>query len=183
MLKTSPGGLSRPSALGSLEKRLTGREPADSAIPQSVRRSVRLMLVGGVLTALVGIFLIVATVADKNALTGADGKKLSDGAFSGDIAWIVVEYVIVVAMWVLMARYNRAGRSWARIVASVFAAISTYDSYSLVNGLSGGQSITVIGYVYIIFSLAVWAVGVVSVAMLWRSESGAYFKARSALAR
>jgi hypothetical protein len=183
MLKTSPGSRSDPSALGSLEKRLTGREPDDSAIPQSVRRAVRLMLSGGALTALVGIFLIIATVADKSALTDSSGKRVTTGEFSGDVAWIVVEYVIVVAMWVLMARYNRAGRSWARILASVFAVISTYDCYSLVNGLTGGESITVIGYVYIIFTLVVWAVGLVAIAMLWRSESGAYYKARSAVAR
>jgi hypothetical protein len=183
MLKTSPGSQSGPSALGSLEKRLTGREPDDSVVPQSVRRAVRLMLTGGALTALVGIFLIVATIADKNALTDSNGKRVSTGAFSGDLAWIVVEYVIVVAMWVLMARYNRAGRSWARILASVFAAISTYDCFSLVNGLTDGESITVIGYVYIISTIAVWGIGVVAIAMLWRSESGVYYKARSALAR
>lgn len=183
MLKTSPGSRSGPSALGSLEKRLAGRDPDDSVVPVSVRRAVRLMLTGGALTALVGVFLIIATIADKNALTDSTGKKLSAGEFSGDIAWIVVEYAIVVAMWVLMARYNRAGRTWARILASVFAAISTYDAYSLVNGLTGGESITVIGYVYIVATLAVWGVGVVAIAMLWRSESSLYYKSRTALAR
>jgi hypothetical protein len=177
MLKTSPGGQSGPSALGSLEKRLTGREPDDSMIPPSVRRAARLMLAGGGLTALVGIFLVVATIADRSSLTNSNAQ------FSGDIAGIIVEYVIIIAMWVLMARYNRAGRAWARIVASVFAAISTYDTFGLVNSLTKGESITVIGYVYIISSIAVWALGVVSIAMVWRSESSAYFKARSAVAR
>ncbi len=183
MLKTSPGGQSGSSALGSLEKRLTGREPDDSMIPQSVRRAARLMLIGGGLTALVGIFLVIATIADKSALTDSSGQKVTAGEFSGDIAWIVIEYVIVVAMWLLMARYNRAGRAWARILASVFAAISTYDTYSLVNSLTKGESITVIGYVYIVSTIAVWALGVVSIAMVWRSESSAYYKARSAVAR
>ena len=183
MLKTSPGSQSGPSALGSLEKRLTGREPDDSVIPQSVRRAARLMLTGGALTALVGIFLIIATIADKNALVDSSGKKLSTGEFSGGVALVVVEYVIVVTMWVLMARYNRAGRGWARIVASIFAAYSTYTSYGLVNGLTGGESITVVELVYIISTLLVWGIGVVSIAMVWRSESGVYFKARSAVAR
>jgi hypothetical protein len=177
MLKTSPGGQSGPSALSSFEKRLTGREPDDSVIPASVRRAARLMLAGGGLTALVGVFLVVATIADRSSLTNSDAQ------FTGDIAWIIVEYVIIVTMWVLMARYNRAGRAWARIVASVFAAISTFDTFGLVNSLTKGESITVIGYVYIISSIAVWALGVVAIAMVWRSESGAYFKARSAATR
>lgn len=183
MLKTSPGGQSGPSALGSFEKRLTGREPDDSLIPAPVRRAARLMLAGGGLTALVGAFLVAATIADKNALTDSNGQKVTSGQISGDIAWIVIEYVIIVAMWVLMARYNRAGRAWARIVASVFAAISTYDTFGLVNSLTKGEAITVIGYVYIISSIAVWALGVVAIAMVWRSESSAYFKSRSAIAR
>ena len=83
-------------------------------------------------------------------------------------------------IWVLMARLNRAGRNWARILASVLCAISTYDAYTLVNSLTGGQTITVVGVVYIVFTLVVWVIGVIAIAMLWRSESSAYFRARSA---
>ena len=70
--------------------------------------------------------------------------------------------------------------SWARILASVFCAISTYDAYTLINSLSGGETITVVGVVYIVSTLVIWVLGVIAIAMLWRSESGAYFKARSA---
>ena len=46
MLKTSSG----QTALGGLEKRLTGSVPDDSDIPRPVLRGVRLMLSGGALT-------------------------------------------------------------------------------------------------------------------------------------
>jgi len=37
----------------------------------------------------------------------------------------------------------------------------------------------VVDIVFIVGTLAVWVVGVLAVAMLWRTESSAYFKARS----
>lgn len=180
MLKTSSGGQSSQLALAELEKRLTGRVPDDSAVPGSVRKAVRFMLAGGATTAIVGIFLVIATIADKNALTDSNGKKLSSGEFTSGVIGTVVTYLVLVAIWVLMARMNRSGHNWARILASVFCAISTYDAYQLVNGLSGGETITVLEIVFIVATLALWVIGVLAVAMLWRSESSAYFKARSA---
>jgi hypothetical protein len=176
MLKTSS---SSQSALAGLEKRLTGSVPDDSAVPGPVRKAVRFMLAGGAATAIIGIFLIIATVADKNALTDSSGKKLSNSEFTSGVVGTVITYLILVAIWVLMARLNRDGRNWARILASVLAAISTYEAYTLVNSLTGGETITVVGVVYIVFTLVIWVIGVIAIAMLWRSESSAYFRARS----
>jgi hypothetical protein len=176
MLKTSS---SRQSALAGLEKRLTGSVPDDSAVPGPVRKAVRFMLAGGGATAVIGIFLLIATIADKNALTDSSGKRLSDSEFTSGVVGTVITYLILVVLWVLMARLNRDGRNWARILASVFCVISTYDAYTLVNSLTGGETITVVGVVYIVFTLVIWVIGVISIAMLWRSESSAYFRARS----
>ena len=179
MLKTSSG----QTALGGLEKRLVGDLSADSdvPVPGPVRRAVRLMLGGGALTALIGVFLIIATIADKNALTDSSGKKLTTGEFTSSIISTVIIYLILVIVWVLMARLNRAGRGWARYAASALAVISTINAYSTINGLTGGQTVTVVDIVFIIGTLAVWVIGVLAVAMLWRTESSAYFKARSAV--
>jgi hypothetical protein len=176
MLKTSS---SSQSALAGLEKRLTGSVPDDSAVPGPVRKAVRFMLAGGATTAIIGIFLIIATIADKNALTDSSGKKLSDSEFTSGVVGTIITYLILVVIWVLMARLNRDGRNWARILASVLCAISTYDAYTLVNSLTGGETITVVGVVYIVFTLVIWVIGVIAIAMLWRSESSAYFRARS----
>jgi hypothetical protein len=180
MLKTSSVGRSGQSALAGLEKRLTGRVPDDSDVPAPVRKAARFMLAGGALTAIIGIFLLFATIADKNALTDSSGKKLSSGEFTSNVVGTAITYLILVVIWVLMARMNRSGYNWARILASVFCAISTYDAYSLVNSLSGGTTITVAGIVYIVFTLALWVVGVLAIALSWRSESSAYYRARSA---
>ena len=167
-------------AVAGLEKRLTGRVPDDSEVPGPVRKAVRFMLGGGALTAVTGIFLLIATIADKNALTNSSGKKLSSSEFTSNLVGTVITYLILVVIWVLMARMNRSGYNWARILASVFCAISTYDAYSLVNSLKGGTTITVAGIVYIVLTLALWVVGVIAIALIWRSESSAYYRARSA---
>ena len=180
MLKTSSASRSGQSAVAGLEKRLTGRVPDDSEVPGPVRKAVRFMLGGGALTAVTGIFLLIATIADKNALTNSSGKKLSSSEFTSNLVGTVITYLILVVIWVLMARMNRSGYNWARILASVFCAISTYDAYSLVNSLKGGTTITVAGIVYIILTLALWVVGVIAIALIWRSESSAYYRARSA---
>ena|ERR1700691_15819 len=176
MLKTSSG----QTALAGLEKKLTGSVPDDSAVPGPVRRAVRLMLAGGVLTAVVGVFLVIATIADKNALLDSNGKKISNGEFTSGVVGTLVMYLILVVIWVLMARLNRAGYNWARIIASALAIISTIDAYSIINSLTGGETLTVTAIVFIVCTLALWVIGVLAVAMLWRSESGAYFKARAA---
>ena len=175
MLKTSSG----QTALGGLEKKLTGSVPDDSAVPGPVRRAVRLMLAGGAVTAVIGVFLVIATIADKNALTDSSGKKLSSGEFTSSVVGTVIVYLILVAIWVLMARMNRAGRGWARWVASALALLSTVNAYSTVNSLTGGETLTVIDIVFIVGTLALWLIGVAAVAMLWRSESSSYFKARA----
>ena len=180
MLKTSSVGRSGQSALAGLEKRLTGRVPDDADVPGPVRKAARFMLAGGALTAIVGIFLLFATIANKNVLTDSSGKKLSSGQFTSNVVGTAITYLILVVIWVLMARMNRAGYNWARILASVFCAISTYDAYSLVNSLKGGTTITVAGVVYIVFTLALWVVGVIAIALSWRAESSAYYRARSA---
>jgi hypothetical protein len=175
MLKTSSG----QTALAGLEKRLTGNVPDDSDVPGPVRRAVRLMLGGGALTVVIGVFLIIATIADKNALTDSTGKRLTGGEFTSSIVSTVIIYAILVLVWVTLARINRAGRGWARYVATGLAVISTFNAYSTVNGLTGGQTVTVIDIVFIVGTLALWVIGVLAVAMLWRTEASAYFKARS----
>jgi hypothetical protein len=180
MSNTSTGLGVGQSGLATLEKKLTGQVPDDADIPRTVRSGVRFMLAGAALTLLAGIFYVIVFATDEAAVTGSN--KLSTGQVTSNIASFIVSYVILIAIWVVMARMNRAGRSWARILASVFCLISTYEAYALVNSLTGIKTVTVAGIVYVVLDLAIWAVGVLSIAMIWRSESSAYYKARSAVA-
>lgn len=175
MLKTSSG----QTALGSLEKKLTGSVPDDSDVPGPVRKSVRLMLAGGVVTTVIGVFLVIATITDKNALTDSSGKKLTSSELTGSVVYTIVIYLLQVAIWVLMARMNRAGRPWARWIATGLAVLSTVDAWSIVNGLRGGETVTVLEIVFIVGTLALWLIGASAAILLWRPESSAYFKARA----
>ena len=183
MLKTSADGQGGQSALTGLEKKLVGRDPEDSAIPASVRKAVRYMLGGAAMTLIVAVFWLVVAFADKNALTDSNGKKLTNGQFAGGVVQVfIIEFLIPVALWVLMARFNRAGATWARIVASVLCAIDTYLSFGLVNSLRGG-SLTALDVVYVVLTLVSWVIGVIATAFLWRGESSVYFQERRSARR
>jgi hypothetical protein len=178
MLKTPAGG---QTALAGFEKKLTGNVPDDSDIPSSVRKAVRFMLAGAATTAILGIFLLIATIVNRNALTDSTGKKLSNTAFTSGVVGTIVTYAILVTIWILMARLNRAGRTWARILASVFCALATLGTYQLINSLRGGETITVIWIVYLALAVLYWLFGVFAIALLWRTESTLYFRERTAL--
>ena len=176
MLKTSPDG---QSALADLEKRLTGRVPDDAEVPGPVRKAARFLLAGGATTALISLFWIVVVVADRSALTDSNGKKITNAQFASGLTQQIVQYAIFIGLWVLMARMNRAGHNWARIVASIFAAYSTYNSYQLVNSLTSGATITVVEVIFIVVSLLTWVLGIIAISLLWRSESSVYFRSRT----
>src|ERR1700722_2058496 len=92
---------------------------------------------------------------------------------------LIVSYVVYVLLWVVMARFNRAGMKWARIVASVLFAISTFELYQTIDLLHGGQVITAANVIVIVITVALWGVGVGAIAMLWRPDSTAYYQAQT----
>jgi hypothetical protein len=181
MLKTSSGGQDGRSGLASLEKRLVGSEPEDSAVPGPVLKAARFMLAGAAVTVLMGLFQVIVLVADRNGLPSVNGKPPSSTQLAVGVIIVLVEYAIMTWVWVLMARLNRSGKTWARIVASVLFALWTFNIYSVVNSLRAGQVITVADIIYIILVVGMWLAGLGATALLWRSESSAYFRARSAI--
>ena len=180
MLKTSSGGSGGQSGLAGLEKRLTGSEPDDSQVPSPVLKATRCMLAGAVVTIVLGLFQVIVLLADRNALGSVSGKPPSSAELAEGIVIVLIEYVIETSLWVLMARVNRSGKTWGRIVASVLFALWTFNIYSVINSLQSGQVLTVADIIYIILTVVMWLAGLFATALLWRSESSAYFKARSA---
>jgi hypothetical protein len=179
MLKTSSGGQNGRSALTDLEKKLTGRDPDDSVIPSPVRKSVRFMLGGAAVTVLSGLFSVIVVLADPSVINS--GIAPTSSHLSEDIVQVVIFTIVFSILWVMMARFNRSGQIWARIVASVLFAISTYDLYAAINSLSDSGAVVIHVYNIISFVLEVaeWICGVGAIALLWRAESSVYFKARS----
>lgn len=179
MLKTSSGGQSGQSAFAGLEKRLAGSDPVDSAVPGPVRKSVRFMLGGALVTAVSSLFSIFAVIAVPTLLN--NGKQPTSSQITGYIVQTVVLTFVFCGLWVLMARKNREGRSWARIVASVLFAFSTISLYTAVDSLRSGDTFTVYNVVSLVLAIVEWLCGLGAVALIWRAESGGYFKSRSAV--
>jgi hypothetical protein len=175
MFKSStPGG----TAFAGLEKKLSGGAPDDPGLPATMRKAVRFMLAGAAITAVFAVFEVIATIVDKNSID-INGKPPTSSQLTTAIIFLIVSYIVYILLWVLMARFNRAGMKWARIVASVLFAISTFQLYETIDSLHGGQVITAADIIFIIITLASWAVGVGAIAMLWRPDSSAYFQAQT----
>jgi hypothetical protein len=175
MFKSStPGG----TALAGIEKKLSGGAPDDPGLPATMRKAVRFMLAGAAITVVFAVFEVIATIVDKNSID-INGKPPTSSQLATAIVFLIVSYLVYALLWVLMARFNRAGMKLARIVATVLFAISTFQLYQMVESLHGGQLITAADIIYFIINLAAWGVGVGAIAMIWRSDSSAYYQAQT----
>ena len=170
----TPGG----TAFASIETKLSGGSPDDPGLPVTMRKAVRFMLAGAAVTGVFAIFEVIATIVDKNSID-INGKPPTSSQLAVGVVILLVSYAIYILLWVLMARFNRAGLKWARIVSSVLFAISTWQLYETIDSLHGGEVITAADIIYIVFTIGAWAAGVGAIAMLWRADSTAYFNAHS----
>ena len=175
MFKSSIGG---GTAFAGIEKKLSGGAPDDPGLPATMRKAVRFMLAGAAITVVFAVFEVIATIVDKNSID-INGKPPTSSQLATAIIFLIVSYLVYALLWVLMARFNRAGLKWARIVASVLFAISTWQLYETVDSLHGGLVITAADVIYIVFTVGAWVAGMGAIAMLWRADSTAYFNAHS----
>ncbi len=171
MVKSTTGGGNGPAAMGKTT-------PQDStASPLAVRRAVRLMLAGAIGTFILGIFGVLVTLAFRSVAVNyyvqtahvTVSKATADA--NGTVLPAVVRTVLFAALWVLMARLNRDGHGWARIVSTVLFLLWSYDTYEAIEGLK-----TWFGFGNVIFSLLIWGVGCGALYYLWRPDSTAYFQ-------
>lgn len=149
-------------------------EPAGAAPPQSVVMAVRLMYAGAVVSAL-SLIVGLATVGSLKtslkksdpSLTATQLHNLQSVVIVGSVAIGLIS----IGLWVWMAFMNKAGKSWARIVASVLFGL---DTLFLLLGLAraGAAAGTLV-------SILTWLIGLGAVIMLWRRDATEYFKARS----
>jgi len=151
-------------------------EPADAIAPvrpdppRSVVIAARLMYAGAALTA-IGLVISVLAIATGEKALRASHKHATLAQLHATqnflITIAVVSGLIEIAAWLFMARANRGGLKWARIVASVLFVLSTW---SFVSHLFG--TVTVGNMIY---SAAMWLVGLAAVFFLWQKDSSAYF--------
>lgn len=86
------------------------------------------------------------------------------------IGVMVVVGLITTGLWVLMARTNRDGKSWARVLATILGAIA------ILLGLLGMLQVDLIG---LVMNLALVLLAVWILVLLYRRESTEYYNAMS----
>ena len=162
-------------------------QPEGQGPPVPVRRAVRLMQAGAVGSAISLIFTVIGSFSLKSNMISANAQKLKDHHITtsqiSNTATALIVYTIIVGLfsiglWLWMARKNEAGRNWARITASVFFALWSLYTYSVLGELHGGVTVTGTLIVSLILILGLWVVGVATVFQLWRPTSTAYFKSQ-----
>jgi hypothetical protein len=91
-----------------------------------------------------------------------------DAAYSIGLASTVVVGIISVGLWLWMAWKNGQGRSWARIVATIFGGLNVLTT--LVGFTQPGMTA-----VTAIISVANLVLAVIILILLWRKESSSYY--------
>jgi ABC-type transport system involved in cytochrome bd biosynthesis fused ATPase/permease subunit len=98
--------------------------------------------------------------------------------------------LVVVALWLWMARANGHGKNWARILSMVLVGLATLEAIRagtyyrggyLAHFTVGGHGYSVIHSVFgatvgVIVPVLWWLIGLMAVWLLWRPPSRAFFK-------
>jgi hypothetical protein len=149
-------------------------EPMYPGPPASVVMAVRLMYAGAVVSALsliVGLATIgsLRTSLHKNdpRLTATQLHNLQTVVVVGSVAIGVIS----VGLWVWLALMNKAGKSWARIVATVLFGLDTL--FLLLGVARGGAAAGTL------VSILTWLIGLGAIIYLWRRDASEYFTAQS----
>ncbi len=164
MYQSYPGGAPSPEQYG---------QPA-APIPPSVTRAVQLMYAGAV-ASLIGIVVGLTTMGSLRSSIEKRSPTLTptqvNDAVHVGIGFAIVGGLIGVGLWIWMAQVNKAGKSWARILSTVFFGISTISTLASLAGtaLAGGSASRIYGIV-------VWLIGLAAIILLWQRASTDYFK-------
>jgi hypothetical protein len=160
MYQPYPGGSEAPEPV----------RPA--AAPTSVTRAVQAMYVGAA-ASLIGIII---TIIDRHAIRTTlanHNHKLTASQLNTDyhvaLGVAIVGGLIGVGLWIWMAFMCKAGKSWARIVSSVFFGIETIN-------LGVGSAATGTGGATRIYGILIWLIGLVAIIFLWQRPSTEFFK-------
>src|SRR6266446_450662 len=141
-------------------------EPVRPGPPPSVVMAVRLMYAGAVVSAIsliVGLATVGSLHKAQPSLTAAQLHNLQTVVVVGS----VFIGLISIGLWVWMALMNKAGKAWARIVATVLFGL---DTIFLLLGVAraGAAAGTLV-------SIVTWLIGLGAVVYLWRKDASAYF--------
>ena len=150
-------------------------EPLRPPAPAPALTAVKLMYAGAAVSAvelIIGLALIIVDIK-----AAARGRFLGHSLTAPQMrpliitVWIVFS-LVVIALWLWIARANGQGRNWARILSTVLLGLATLQ-------LLGNHGVD-----QVFFAVLTWLTGLPAVWLLWRPASSAFFKlARAARSR
>jgi hypothetical protein len=153
--------------------------PLRPPAPAPVRTAVKLMYAGAAVSTaglIIGLALIIVDIQ-----AAARGRFLGHSLATQKplvLAVWVVFGLVVIALWLWMARANGQGRNWARIVSTVLFGLATLQLRGDFTqpGSHAGFGVTVLHYGGTVLFVAAWLVGAAAVWQLWRPACSAFFK-------
>lgn len=150
------------------------QQPGPTTVPPMVNYAFWMIIAAGILSAISSV-LLATTGADPfinamNEQAAQQGTEFPEGSLEGMRGAIAIAAVIgailSLGLYALVAFPVRKGKNWARILGTVFAAIS-------VLGLTG---LFQFGATYGIMQLIVILLGVAAIVMLYLPASAPYFR-------
>ena len=145
-------------------------DPSRPTLPRSVRTAVLLMYTGAELSAISLIVTVLSLHAIERVIRNASSTLTAQQVHNDAIVAVtiaVVESLIAIGLWLLMAWGNNKGLNWARIVATVLFGLNTL--FLLLSFVRATVSVS------LAFSVLVWLIGLGAIVLLWRKESSEYF--------
>jgi hypothetical protein len=155
-------------------------EPLRPSAPAPVLTAVRLMYAGAAVSTVDLISALAFIIGDNKAgHVTVNGHRLTAVQVSHwrplIIMVAIVFGLVVIALWLWMARANGQGRNWARILSTVLFGLATLQ---LISGVQ--QPVSHAGFAVMVFGVIIpalaWLVGLAAVWLLWRPASTAFFK-------
>jgi hypothetical protein len=174
---TTPDPYGQPNVHGQYPDHGAPTGPVEQ--PSSITTAVMLMRIGALLSLLSLLSALLFRDAMRDTVTESLRKTdpnvssaTIDAALAIGLGLAVVFGLLGVGLWLWMASANGKGHSWARIVATIFFAISVLSTLaSLAQPQPGLQRI---------LGLAGLVLGAVIMVLLWKKESTAYYNATTA---
>jgi len=144
--------------------------------PPSIQNAVRFIYAGAAIQAL-SVILEIAAVRGgiESVLATTSATPLTPSQLNTfeavTVGVLVFGGVVGASLWLWMARKNKAGRRWARILSTVFFAILTLSLVAVFAQPIGLESK--------IIPVAEWVVSLVAIVLLWQVESSDFYAARA----
>jgi hypothetical protein len=140
--------------------------PLAPAVPQSVFRAVQLMYTGAALSALTAVAIIL-TAPRVGIMPGIGSAPARVQSHTEQVVRAAFLGAVYCAVWLWMARKNKEGRGWARILSTVLFGLCCFGTTLDLRG--GAIEVRALDVV-------VWLVALATISQLWRPGSGPFYQ-------